>query len=82
MLPRDYNVFGVSTMPPYKTHSAIYIVPGLLGIVLLSHGLQSSLPNGLRSRDRHDAASAHAPHRASIAGLQAGVENFATAITS
>src|SRR5829696_7968620 len=40
-----YNVFGVSIIPPYKTYITyqVYIVPGLLGIVLLFQGMQSSL---------------------------------------
>jgi len=40
-----YNVFGVSIIPPYKTYVTYqeYIVPGLLGIILLFHGMQSSL---------------------------------------
>src|ERR1700749_1564176 len=40
-----YNVFGVSIIPPYKTYVKyqVYIVPGLLGIILLCHGMQSSL---------------------------------------
>src|SRR5579862_4900050 len=39
------DVFGVSIIPPYKTYITyqVYIVPGLLGIVLLFHGMQSSL---------------------------------------
>src|SRR5438876_3520998 len=39
------NVFGVSIVPPYHTYIRYqeYIVPGLLGIVLLFHGMQSSL---------------------------------------
>ena len=39
------NVFGVSIIPPYRTYILYqdYIVPGLLGIVLLFHGMQSSL---------------------------------------
>ena len=39
------NVFGVSIIPPYKTYITyqVYIVPGLLGIILLFHGMQSSL---------------------------------------
>src|SRR3974377_2618198 len=39
------NVFGVSIIPPYKTYITyqVYIVPGLLGVILLFHGLQSSL---------------------------------------
>jgi len=39
------NVFGVSIVPPYGTYITYqeYIVPGLLGIVLLFHGMQSSL---------------------------------------
>src|SRR6516225_306637 len=39
------NVFGVSIVPPYKTYITyqVYIVPGLLGIILLFHGMQSSL---------------------------------------
>jgi ABC-2 type transport system permease protein len=40
-----YNVFGVSIIPPYKTYITyqVYIVPGLLGMVLLFHAMQSSL---------------------------------------
>jgi ABC-2 type transport system permease protein len=40
-----YNVFGVSIIPPYKTYVPyqVYIVPGLLGMILLFHGMQSSL---------------------------------------
>src|SRR5207244_12845426 len=40
-----YNVFGVSISPPYKAYITyqVYIVPGLLGIILLFHGMQSSL---------------------------------------
>jgi ABC-2 type transport system permease protein len=40
-----YNVFGVSIIPPYKVYITyqVYIVPGLLGIILLFHGMQSSL---------------------------------------
>jgi ABC-2 type transport system permease protein len=40
-----YNVFGMSIIPPYKTYIPyqVYIVPGLLGIILLFHGMQSSL---------------------------------------
>src|SRR5437867_6045382 len=40
-----HNVFGVSIIPPYKTYVSyqVYIVPGLLGIILLFHGMQSSL---------------------------------------
>ncbi len=39
------NVFGVSIVPPYRTYIQYqeYIMPGLLGIVLLFHGMQSSL---------------------------------------
>ncbi len=39
------NVFGVSIIPPYKTYITyqVYIVPGLIGIVLLFHGMLSSL---------------------------------------
>ena len=39
------NVFGVSIVAPYTTYIRYqeYIVPGLLGIVLLFHGMQSSL---------------------------------------
>src|ERR1700736_6603887 len=39
------NVFGVSIIPPYTTYISyqVYIVPGLLGIILLFHGMQSSL---------------------------------------
>ena len=40
-----HNVFGVSIIPPYQTYITyqVYIVPGLLGIILLFHGMQSSL---------------------------------------
>jgi ABC-2 type transport system permease protein len=40
-----YNVFGVSIVAPYKTYVPyqVYIVPGLLGMILLFHGMQSSL---------------------------------------
>src|ERR1700740_3307746 len=40
-----YNVFGVSIIPPYKTYITyqVYIVPGLLGIILLFQGMQASL---------------------------------------
>src|ERR1700747_3749978 len=40
-----YNVFGVSIIPPYRPYIPyqVYIVPGLLGIILLFHGMQSSL---------------------------------------
>ena len=39
------NVFGVSIVPPYSTYITYqtYIVPGLLGIVLLFNGMLSSL---------------------------------------
>ena len=40
-----YNVFGDSIIPPYKTYITyqVYIVPGLLGMILLFHAMQSSL---------------------------------------
>ncbi len=39
------NVFGVAVIPPYETYIEyqVYIVPGLLGMVLLFNGMQSSL---------------------------------------
>ena len=39
------NVFGVSIIPPYKTYITyqVYIVPGLLGMILLFNGMLSSL---------------------------------------
>lgn len=39
------NVFGVSIIPPYETYIEyqVYITPGLLGMVLLFNGMQSSL---------------------------------------
>ncbi|HYM29855.1 MAG TPA: ABC transporter permease [Candidatus Cybelea sp.] len=39
------NVLGVSIMPPYETYVEyqVYVVPGLLGMVLLFNGMQSSL---------------------------------------
>ena len=40
-----HNVFGVAVLPPYRTYIEyqVYIVPGLLGMVLLFNGMQSSL---------------------------------------
>ncbi len=39
------NVFGVSIVPPYQSYIEyqVYIAPGLLGMVLLFNGMQSSL---------------------------------------
>jgi ABC-2 type transport system permease protein len=39
------DVFGVSIIPPYETYIPyeVYVVPGLLGMVLLFNGMQSSL---------------------------------------
>ena len=39
------NVFGVAIVEPYDTYIPydVYIVPGLLGMVLLFNGMQSSL---------------------------------------
>ncbi len=39
------NVFGVSIVPPYETYIEyeVYIVPGLIAMVLLFNGMQSSL---------------------------------------
>ena len=39
------NVFGVAIAPPYDTYIPydVYIVPGLVGMVLLFNGMQSSL---------------------------------------
>lgn len=39
------NVLGIAIMPPYDTYIPyqVYIVPGLLGIILLFNGMQSSL---------------------------------------
>jgi ABC-2 type transport system permease protein len=39
------NVFGVSIVPPYQTYIEyqVYVVPGLLAMVLLFNGMQSSL---------------------------------------
>ena len=39
------NVFGVSIIPPYETYIPyeVYVVPGLLAMVLLFNGVQSSL---------------------------------------
>src|ERR1700758_5487360 len=40
-----FYVVGVSIIPPYKTYVTyqVYIAPGLLGMILLFHGMQSSL---------------------------------------
>ena len=39
------NVLGIAIIPPYETYIEyqVYIVPGLLGIILLFNGMQSSL---------------------------------------
>jgi ABC-2 type transport system permease protein len=39
------NVFGVAIAPPYETYItySVYVVPGLLGMVALFNGMQSSL---------------------------------------
>jgi len=39
------NVFSVAIIPPYETYIEyqVYVVPGLLGMVLLFNGMQSSL---------------------------------------
>lgn len=39
------NVFGISIVPPYDTYIPydVYIAPGLVGMVLLFNGMQSSL---------------------------------------
>jgi ABC-2 type transport system permease protein len=39
------NIFGVSIIPPYETYIEyqVFVVPGLLGMVLLFNGMQSSL---------------------------------------
>ena len=39
------NVFGVAIIPPYETYIEyrVYLVPGLLGMVALFNGMQSSL---------------------------------------
>ena len=39
------NVFGVAIVPPYETYVPydVYIAPGLVGMVLLFNGMQSSL---------------------------------------
>lgn len=40
-----HNVFGVAIVPPYDTYIdyRLYVVPGLLGMVALFNGMQSSL---------------------------------------
>jgi hypothetical protein len=42
---RFQNVFGVAIAPPYETYIEykVYLVPGLLGMVALFNGMQSSL---------------------------------------
>tara|TARA_B110000196_G_C20958934_1_gene572974 strand:- start:12 stop:827 length:816 start_codon:yes stop_codon:yes gene_type:complete len=39
------NIFGVSIVPPYQTYITYqtYVIPGLIGIILLYNGMQSSL---------------------------------------
>ena len=55
------NVFGVAIVEPYDTYIPydVYIAPGLVGMVLLFNGMQSSPGDGLRPRDGPDAAAAH-----------------------
>src|SRR5258708_39985604 len=52
-----YNGFGVSIIPPYKTYITyqVYIVPGLLGIILLFHGMPSA-PSPVQDRGGRGAA--------------------------
>lgn len=40
-----HNVFGVAIIPPYETYIEykVYMVPGLLGMIALFNGMQSSL---------------------------------------
>lgn len=40
-----HNIFGVAIVPPYETYIEykVYMVPGLLGMVALFNGMQSSL---------------------------------------
>ncbi|HRK37799.1 MAG TPA: ABC transporter permease [Burkholderiaceae bacterium] len=40
-----HNVFGVAIVPPYETYVtySVYMLPGLLGMVALFNGMQSSL---------------------------------------
>lgn len=40
-----HNVFGIAIVPPYETYIdyRLYVVPGLLGMVALFNGMQSSL---------------------------------------
>lgn len=40
-----HNVFGVAILPPYETYIdyRLYVLPGLLGMVALFNGMQSSL---------------------------------------
>ncbi len=39
------NILGIAIMPPYETYIPypIYIIPGLIGMILLFNGMQSSL---------------------------------------
>ena len=39
------NIFGISIIPPYETYITyqVYVLPGLIGIILLYNGMQSSL---------------------------------------
>ena len=57
------SVLGVSIIPPYETYVLyeVYITPGLLGMILLFTGMQSSLVDGLRPRDGQDARAAGQP---------------------
>ena len=39
------NIFGISIIPPYETYITyqVYVLPGLIGIIMLYNGMQSSL---------------------------------------
>ena len=69
------NVFGVSIIPPYETYIRyeVYVVPGLLGMVLLFNGMQSSLSMVYDREMGIDAAPAHGALAALVpAAVQAG----------
>ena len=68
-----YNVFGVSIIPPYKTYITyqVYIVPGLLGIILLFTACSPRSPWSTIARWGHAAPAHGAAAALGAARLQA-----------
>ena len=75
------NVFGVAIVEPYDTYVPydVYIMPGLVGMVLLFNGMQSSLA---MVYDREMGVDAPAAHRAAATAVAAVRKLVATAVLS